>query len=63
MLLRLGKKVKVIGTAKFNKNNELLNVVEACKVYIFEVNKVIELKLYCIPLDKEVAGCSKVYRS
>lgn len=63
MLLRLGKKVKVIGTAKFNKNNELLNVVEACKVYIFEVNKVIELKLYCIPLDKEVASCSKVYRS
>lgn len=42
MLFSLRKKVEVISTAKFNKNNELLNVVEACKVYIFEDNKIIE---------------------
>lgn len=43
-------KVVVIGTAEFYRDNALINVIEACDVYLFENNKVTDLKSYCIPL-------------
>lgn len=45
-------KVVVVGTAEFYKDDKLLNVIEACDVYLFENNKVKELKSFCILLDK-----------
>ncbi|MBZ8172194.1 hypothetical protein FOG26_03255 [Staphylococcus cohnii] len=45
-------KVVVVGTAEFYRDAKLLNVIEACDVYLFENNKVKELKSFCIPLDK-----------
>lgn len=45
-------KVVVVGTAEFYKDDKLLNVIEACDVYLFENNKVKELKSFCISLDK-----------
>ncbi|WP_462421925.1 nuclear transport factor 2 family protein [Salinicoccus sp. Marseille-QA3877] len=43
-------KVVVIGTGEFYRDDALINVIEACDVYIFENNKVTDLKSYCIPL-------------
>lgn len=47
------EKVVILGTAVFYKNDEKINIIEACDVYFFDGNKVVELKSYCIPLDKE----------
>lgn len=45
-------RVVVVGTAEFYNDTQLLNVIEACDVYLFENNKVKELTSFCIPLDK-----------
>ncbi len=46
-------KVVVAGTAKFFKDDEAVNVIEACDVYTFDDEKVVGLKSYCIPLDRD----------
>jgi len=48
-------KVVVIGTAEFYRDDALINVIEACDVYLFENNKVTDLKSYCIPM-KNIKG-------
>lgn len=44
-------RIVVIGTAEFYKENKILNIIEACDIYWFEADKIVELKSYCIPLD------------
>ncbi|MGM8365458.1 hypothetical protein ACLIBG_08220, partial [Virgibacillus sp. W0181] len=52
-IIETGEKVVIVGTAEFYKNDEMVNVIEACDVYFFNDNTVVELKSYCISLDKE----------